>query len=132
MRSGIVIPVPAPAIDPEQYDAFAWQMSMLVFEEAGLWETPWESTVVRTDSAEIHGPWPGEACSWVLLRWFDAGLLGLYRRRPDDEEPQDLPADEARAALAAVEAWAPSTALFLCPTEAGEAADLDEWRSLVV
>ena len=120
-----------PSIEREEYDAFAWQMSMLVFEEAGVWETPWESTVVRSGSTEAHGPWPSEACSWMLLRWFDAGWLSLYRRRPNDDQPHDLPPDEARAALAAVDEWAPSTALFLFPTEAGDAADFDTWRSVV-
>jgi hypothetical protein len=123
--------VPVPSIAPEQYDAFALQMSMLVFEEAGVWEAPSQSTAVRSDSTEIHGPWPSEACSRILLRWFDAGWLGVYRRHPSDEEPQNLPPDAARAALVAVEDWAPSTALFLFPTVAGDAADLDEWRSLV-
>jgi hypothetical protein len=102
-------------------------MHLLVHEEAGLWEAPWESTVVGRDFTERHGPWPPEACSWVLLRWFEAGLLGLYQCRLGDDEPRDLAADEGRAALIAVEAWAPTIGVYLFATEAGEAASFEVW-----
>jgi hypothetical protein len=122
--------VPAPSIEPNIYDAFVSQMHLLVHEEAGLWEAPWESTVVGRDFTERRGPWPPEACSWVLLRWFEAGLLGLYQCRPGDDELRDLAADEGRAALIAVEAWAPSIGVFLFATEAGEAAPFEVWAGI--
>ncbi len=122
--------VPAPLIEGDVYDTFVSQMHLLVHEEAGLWETPWESTVVGRDFTERHGPWPPEACSWVLLRWFEAGLLGLYQCRPGDEKPRDLAADDARAALVGVKAWAPAMAVFLFATEAGEAAPFEVWAGI--
>ena len=95
--------VPAPSVEPYDYDAFLSQMHLFVHGEAGLWEAPWESTVVGHDVTERHGPWPPGSCWWVLLGWFHAGLLGLYCRRPGDDEPYDLAPEEASAVLAAPE-----------------------------
>jgi len=114
------------SIEPDRVEGFVSHLHLMVLEEAGIWKTPCESTEVVGNRTETHGPWPPAACSWVLQRWLGAELLGLFQREPG-LETHDLPAAEAKAALAAVETWTPSIGLFLFPTEAGEATPFRSW-----
>lgn len=122
--------MPPPGLAPSETDEFVTQLHLLVHEEAPLWEAPWESTVVGADRSETHGPWPPEACSWALLRWFEAGLLRLYRMTPGSTD--DITDDEVRHALTHPAEWQPATTgLYLLPTDRGLELSIEEWSKLL-
>jgi hypothetical protein len=122
-----VTPVPTPEISAVDHDDFVLEMHRRAHEEAPLWEFPLRSTVVDRDSTVHRGPWPVEACSWLLLQWLGAGLIGLYRYRPGWKEPADLTADEARQLLTAITDWPSNGSVFVFVTEDGAAAVDDAW-----
>ena len=119
----------------DQFADFTEQMRLLVAEESHLWEFPAGSRdLVGDDQWLHHGPWRQEDCSAAVHLWFDAGLVFLLRRWPED---QSLGTSEARAVLAAPESWVMSgdgsanAPVALLSTEAGEALAWDDWRSML-
>lgn len=117
----------------DQFADFTDQMRLLVAEESYLWEFPAGSRdLLGNDEWLHHGPWRQEDCSAAVHLWFDAELVFLLRRWPEE---QRLGASEARAVLAAPESWAMnpdgSSNVALLATEAGEALAWDEWRSML-
>ena len=80
---------------------------LLAEEQASLWEAPQRSVFVHTEGSDEFGPWSLEECSAVLIRWLDAGLVGLYRTQHDADMIEDLPLDEARAVLRDATLWRP-------------------------
>ena len=66
----------------EQRVDFLNQLQLFAFEEAPLSEIPSGSTdLVRSGRIE-HRPWLPQDCAAVLVRWFDQGLVGLFRFSP--------------------------------------------------
>jgi hypothetical protein len=57
--------------------------------------------------------------SAVLAKWFDDGLVTVYRFFP---EVEDLPGDQARALLADPASWTPECGCALLLTKMGTAA----------
>lgn len=108
------------------------QMRLLVSEEAYLWEFPAGSRDLMGDGEWLeHGPWRREDCSAAVHVWFDAGLVSLLRRWPEDHLLATL---DARAVLAVRESWAMTpdgTNCAVAATAAGEALAWDGWRSLL-
>jgi hypothetical protein len=68
-----------------------------VEEEGSLFELTLRSV---SDDGTERPPWPVAAASSVLMRWADAGLIGVYRDCPNHER-EVLSHDEARHVLAA-------------------------------
>lgn len=102
-------------------------LRLLIAEQAHLWELRADSTVVHGDSTEKVGPWSPRLCSLALLRWLDAGFIGLYRDRPTNEV-EDLSVDEAKSALRDVAAWRPGLpAVLLFETDQGREASDEAW-----
>jgi hypothetical protein len=60
---------------------FEREMSLAVTEEAYLAELPAGITDIVDGGQVEHGPWEPAACSELLLRWFDRGLIELYDMR---------------------------------------------------
>jgi len=118
-------------IAPSDVDEFVRQVDLIVHERGGLWEPLTPSTVVLSDRAEVHGPWPVAACSQLLTRWLDAGFIGIFRVESAVAEAVDLSVDEARDVLADPTAWRPALGLYLFPTAEGENAPVEEWRAVV-
>lgn len=122
--------MPAPEIEATQYEDFVSQMHLSVHEEAPLWELPLGATDHTRDGTTHHGPWASSACSWLLVRWLNADLIGVYQLKPDRAVARSLPTSSAREALTAHEAWGDVRDLFLVPTDAGVAEDFGVWGAL--
>ena len=60
---------------------FEREMYLAVTEEASLAELPVGITDIVDGGRVEHGPWEPAACSELLLRWFDRGLIELYDMR---------------------------------------------------
>ena len=112
----------------EQFLAFVNEMYVAVAEEAYLWELPTGSCDMEGDGSVQHGPWRPEDCSAALLVWFDAGLLGLLRRWPEEAS---VPSEQAAELLWSPDEWVQradgSMNVAVVATAAGEAVSVDEW-----
>jgi hypothetical protein len=112
----------------EQFLDFGDEMYVAVVEEAYLWELPTGSRDMEADGLVQHGPWRPEDCSAALLVWFDAGLLGLLRRWPE-EEP--VPDEQASELLRSPDQWGQrpdgSMNVAVVATAEGEAVPADDW-----
>ncbi len=96
-------PTAVSAMTDDEFADFTDQMRLLVFEESYLWELPMGSRdLVGDDEWLYHGAWRQEDCSAAVHVWFDAGLVSLLRRWPEE---QPLATSEAREVLAARESW---------------------------
>lgn len=115
-------------LEREAFEDLVRQLDMIVDEEGGLWEPLQPSTTVFTDRVEQHGPWSFEACSQVLLRWLEAGFIGLQRIPSPGAEPLILDAHETQALLSDPTVWRPELGLYLFPTERGARSDVASWR----
>jgi hypothetical protein len=75
-------PIDGSCMSEEQRVDFLNQLQLFAFEEAPLSEIPSGSTdLVRSGRIE-HRPWLLQDCAAVLVRWFDQGLVGLFRYSP--------------------------------------------------
>jgi hypothetical protein len=112
----------------DQFLDFANEMYVAVAEEAYLWELPTGSCDMEDDGPVQHGPWRPEDCSAALLVWFDAGLLGLLRRWPEDEA---VPSEQAAELLRSPDEWVQrpdgSMNVAVVATTAGLAVPADDW-----
>lgn len=112
----------------EQFLDFANEMYVAVVEEAYLWELPTGSRDIEADGWVQHGPWRPEDCSAALLVWFDAGLLGLLHRWPEEEPVRT---EQAAELLRSPDQWVErpdgSMNVAVVATAAGEAVPGDDW-----
>lgn len=111
------------------------RLRLLIEEEAPLWEVPLGGIEYGIDVVR-HGPWDPADCSAVLLRWLDAGLLGLYRLRVHDgrvSAGQSLDHAEARLVLSAPQTWGVERSGHTClfATGRGEGVPDEHWYSVV-
>ena len=134
-------PEPAPPADDPGPDLHR-AMYRSVHDDAWLFDIPDGDFVDWEGEAPPGGPFDPADCSAVLLRWFDAGLIELHQDRdPPKDAPADdldyaaadlprIPADDARALLAAPERWTDATPdgfAVAVPTERGRATPADRW-----
>ena len=118
----------------EAYEDFVSEMHAAVREEAPLYEIPLGATDLLSTGEVRHGPWRPMDCARILLRWHEAGLLGLYRYTPTRATGADLTTTEAREILSEHEAWVMFAdwtrvvALFL--TDKGAATEYAEWQRI--
>jgi hypothetical protein len=112
----------------EQFLDFANEMYVFVVEEAYLWELPGGVRDLTADGYLQHGPWRPADCSAALLVWFDAGLLGLLRRWPEEEPVLSEPAAELlRSPYEWVQRPDGSMNVALVATDAGLALPAGDW-----
>jgi hypothetical protein len=116
------------AMAGEQFLDFANEMHVAVAEEAYLWELPRGSRDMEVDGSVQHGPRPPANCSAALLVWFNAGLLWLLRRGPEEEA---VPNERVADLLRSPEEWVlgpdGSTNVAVVATAAGESVPGDDW-----
>ena len=131
-------PTAARDMTDDEFADFTDQMRLSVAEEAYLWELPAGSRDLTGDNNWLeHGPWQQADCAAAILLWFDAGLVSLLRRWPEE---QPLTAEEERQVLITPESWVlderpvhdeHGTSFAVAATEAGDALAWDEWRALL-
>jgi hypothetical protein len=113
--------------DIERIDFFS-QMEITCSEEAPLWEVPRGSTDLVGYESVVHGPWFPDDCARVLTRWFDLGLVGLYR--PDSDTLIDVERADAYDLLRAPDRWTLDNSPSLYVTEVGSSVPPREWIEL--
>jgi hypothetical protein len=135
----------------ERFEDFRSEMFWSLMEGAFLFELPGGAIDHTPDGPVKHGPWPPEACSQVLLTWFDRGWIALSvppeqldRWASDDAvllpDPSDaswkiLEPDRARIVLAEPKTWTserPEGFVCLATTERAPASDFhDVWLGAI-
>lgn len=121
--------MPAPGVAASDYNSFVSVMHLRVHEEAPLWELPLKSATVLPDGATHRGPWAVESCTWVMLRWLESGLVGVYRSKPGSEAI-DLSSEDARAAIVCIDEPARNGgSLFIDATDVGKGSPFELWRT---
>jgi hypothetical protein len=107
-------------------------LRLLIDEEAALSEAAAESTIVGTDDVERYGPFDPEACSWVLIRWYQAGLIGVRRYIPGSDASDELAEADGYLALERFEKWrTDEPELHLFATSRGTAEADDVWLGVL-
>lgn len=92
-------PTALSSMNDDEFADFTDQMRLLVAEGSYLWELPAGSRdLIGEDKWLYYGPWRQEDCAAAVHLWFDAGLVSLLRRWPEE---QALTATDAREVLAA-------------------------------
>ena len=116
----------------DEFADFTEQMRLLVAEGSFLWELPAGTRDHIGENKWLdHGPWQQADCAAAVHLWFDAGLLSVLRRWPEEHA---LTAPDAREVLDALDSWLleqDGTNFALEETEAGAALGWDEWRTLL-
>jgi hypothetical protein len=127
-------PEPIADMTVEAYEDFVSEMYSAVWEELALYEVPNGGTDGLGAGEVRHGPWRPADCAAILLRWHEAGLLGLCRYTPTRENGADLTSAEANELLSAPDEWVMfddnTRIAALSLTEQGASTDFADWRRI--